>query len=81
MLEINDHAPFLNPAAGELCSKGGSLVLSATDEDLAPHAEPFYFHLGPTASASLAHNWSLSHSNGNVTWAGKLLRCSRGGVG
>ncbi|XP_053126301.1 cadherin-15 [Hemicordylus capensis] len=62
VLEINDHAPLLFQTTGELCSQAGSLLLSATDEDLPPHAEPFQFHLIPTASQP-AHNWTLSHYN------------------
>lgn len=67
MVEVNDHAPFLLPGSGELCQQGGSLALSATDQDLAPHAEPFHFRFG-TSGAPLAHNWSLSPSNGKFGW-------------
>lgn len=63
VLEVNDHAPSLFPTTGSLCRGGAGLVLSAADEDLAPHAGPFRFHLGPSS----AHNWTLSHPNGN--WA------------
>ncbi|KAL8195095.1 UNVERIFIED_CONTAM: Cadherin-15 [Gekko kuhli] len=62
VVEVNDHAPILLPGSGELCQQGGSLVLSATDQDLAPHAEPFHFRFG-TSGTPLAHNWSLTHSN------------------
>uniref|UniRef100_A0A6J0TCK5 Cadherin-15 n=1 Tax=Pogona vitticeps TaxID=103695 RepID=A0A6J0TCK5_9SAUR len=64
--EVNDHAPLLLPGSRELCSQGGGgLVLSATDEDLPPHAEPFHFRLGPSESIeSSAGNWTLSQSNG-----------------
>ncbi|XP_066494044.1 cadherin-15 [Tiliqua scincoides] len=62
VLEVNDHAPLLSPVTGELCSQGGSVLLSATDKDLAPHAEPFHFHLGPSA-AQLPYNWTLRRSN------------------
>ncbi|XP_054856126.1 cadherin-15 [Eublepharis macularius] len=62
VLEVNDHAPLLLPASGELCQPGGSLVLGATDEDLPPHAAPFHF--GFSASGTqLAHNWSLTPAN------------------
>ncbi|XP_062817759.1 cadherin-15 [Anolis carolinensis] len=61
VLEVNDHAPFLLPAARELCSRGDGLLLTATDEDLAPHAEPFSFRLGPTP---MTGNWTLSRTNG-----------------
>ncbi|KAM3828594.1 cadherin-15 isoform 1-T1 [Vipera latastei] len=60
VLEVNDHAPSLFPTTGSLCRGGAGLVLSAADEDLAPHAGPFRFHLGPSS----AHNWTLSHPNG-----------------
>ncbi|XP_013913110.1 PREDICTED: cadherin-15 [Thamnophis sirtalis] len=59
VLEVNDHAPSLFPTTGSLCREGGGLVLSATDQDLAPHAGPFHFDLG----LSSAHNWTLSHPN------------------
>nr|XP_056718375.1 cadherin-15 [Euleptes europaea] len=62
VVEVNDHAPLLLPRSGELCQQGGSLVLSATDQDLAPHAEPFHFRFG-TSGTPLAHNWSLSRTN------------------
>nr|XP_060644399.1 cadherin-15 [Anolis sagrei ordinatus] len=61
VLEVNDHAPFLLPVARELCSRGDGLLLTATDEDLAPHAEPFSFRLGPTP---MAGNWTLNRTNG-----------------
>lgn len=74
VLEVNDHAPLLAPLAGELCSRGGRLLLGATDEDLAPHAEPFHFQFGPS-TARLPHNWTLSQSNGTLPEGGG------GGVG
>lgn len=65
VLEVNDHAPSLFPTTGSLCREGGALVLSATDQDLEPHAGPFHFRFG----LSSAHNWTLSHPNGNrVSW-------------
>uniref|UniRef100_A0A8C7E098 Cadherin 15 n=1 Tax=Naja naja TaxID=35670 RepID=A0A8C7E098_NAJNA len=59
VLEVNDHAPALLPTTGSLCREGGSLVLSATDQDLAPHAGPFRFNF----ALSTGHNWTLSHPN------------------
>ncbi|XP_058011076.1 cadherin-15 isoform X2 [Ahaetulla prasina] len=59
VLEVNDHAPSLFPTTGSLCRERGTLVLSATDQDLAPHAGPFHFQFG----LSSAHNWTLSHPN------------------
>ncbi|KAJ7312080.1 hypothetical protein JRQ81_006418 [Phrynocephalus forsythii] len=62
--EVNDHAPILLPGSGELCGRGGGgLVLSALDEDLPPHAEPFHFRLGQSVTQP-AGNWTLSRSNG-----------------
>lgn len=66
VLEVNDHAPLLLPVTSELCSQGGRLVLSATDDDLAPHAEPFHFRLSP----DMAQNWTLGHINGNLDLVG-----------
>ncbi|XP_067392861.1 cadherin-15 [Emydura macquarii macquarii] len=63
ILEVNDHGPALLPPAGVLCSEPGQgreLLLSATDEDLPPHAAPFHFRLG---APQLARNWSLSPLN------------------
>ncbi|XP_075795964.1 LOW QUALITY PROTEIN: cadherin-15 [Pelodiscus sinensis] len=65
ILEVNDHGPALLPPAGALCrepGEGRGLLLSATDEDLPPHAEPFHFRLSP-AAPQLARNWSLSPLN------------------
>ncbi|XP_077166331.1 cadherin-15 isoform X2 [Paroedura picta] len=62
VLEVNDHAPQLLLGPRELCQPRGSLVLSATDQDLDPHAGPFHFRLG-TRVAPLTHNWSLSPFN------------------
>ncbi|XP_029770099.1 cadherin-15-like isoform X2 [Terrapene carolina triunguis] len=65
IVEVNDHGPALLPLAGVMCSepsKGRGLLLSAMDEDLPPHAEPFHFRLSPDAP-QLAHNWSLSQLN------------------
>uniref|UniRef100_A0A8C4W211 Cadherin 15 n=1 Tax=Gopherus evgoodei TaxID=1825980 RepID=A0A8C4W211_9SAUR len=66
IVEVNDHWPALLPLAGVVCSepsKGQGLLLSAIDEDLPPHAEPFHFRLNPDAP-QLTHNWSLSQLNG-----------------
>ncbi|XP_019391002.1 PREDICTED: cadherin-15 [Crocodylus porosus] len=63
--EVNDHAPVLTPLAGVVCSqpgRGRPLLLSATDEDLSPHAEPFNFSLG-SGDPQLARNWTLSRVN------------------
>lgn len=63
--EVNDHAPVLTPLAGVVCSqpgRGRPLLLSATDEDLSPHAEPFNFSLGH-GDPQLARNWTLGRVN------------------
>uniref|UniRef100_A0A674E4Z1 Cadherin 15, type 1, M-cadherin (myotubule) n=1 Tax=Salmo trutta TaxID=8032 RepID=A0A674E4Z1_SALTR len=47
--ETNDFFPQLFPLMGTVCSESGrktsGLFLTAVDEDLPPHAEPFTFHL------------------------------------
>ncbi|XP_059569956.1 cadherin-15 isoform X2 [Alligator mississippiensis] len=63
--EVNDHAPVLTLLAGIVCSqpgRGRPLLLSATDEDLSPHAEPFNFSLGH-GDPQLARNWTLGRVN------------------
>uniref|UniRef100_A0A674J7Q8 Cadherin domain-containing protein n=1 Tax=Terrapene triunguis TaxID=2587831 RepID=A0A674J7Q8_9SAUR len=75
IVEVNDHGPALLPLAGVMCSepsKGRGLLLSAMDEDLPPHAEPFHFRLSPDAP-QLAHNWSLSQLNGEGGGQSELL--------
>ncbi|XP_007937360.1 cadherin-15 [Orycteropus afer afer] len=65
ILEVNDHAPVLAPAAGSLCSepgRGSGLLLGATDEDLPPHGAPFHFQLSPR-TPELAQNWTVSQVN------------------
>ncbi|XP_076989406.1 cadherin-15 [Tamandua tetradactyla] len=65
ILEVNDHAPVLNPPAGSLCGdpgRGPGLLLGATDEDLPPHAAPFHFQLSPGVP-ELARNWSVTQVN------------------
>uniref|UniRef100_A0A8C8S840 Cadherin-15 n=1 Tax=Pelusios castaneus TaxID=367368 RepID=A0A8C8S840_9SAUR len=62
ILEVNDHGPTLLPPTGAMCSEPGQgrgLLLTATDEDLPPQAEPFHFRLDP----QLARNWSLNPLN------------------
>ncbi|KAH0619699.1 hypothetical protein JD844_000631 [Phrynosoma platyrhinos] len=66
VMEVNDHPPLLLPVGRELCSRGDGLVLGATDQDLAPHSEPFDFQFSPSSSSitQLANNWTLSRLNG-----------------
>ncbi|NXX80492.1 CAD15 protein, partial [Urocolius indicus] len=65
ILEVNDHAPLLQPPAGMLCGRpgrGGNLLLGATDDDRAPHGAPFHFQLSPQ-HPQLARNWSITRYN------------------
>ncbi|NXT30006.1 CAD15 protein, partial [Syrrhaptes paradoxus] len=71
ILEVNDHAPLLQPPAGVLCGRpgrGGTLLLGATDDDRPPHAAPFHFQLSPQ-HPQLARNWSITRFNGEG-WPG-----------
>lgn len=84
ILEVNDHAPLLQPPAGVVCrrpGRGGSLLLGATDDDRPPHGAPFHFQLSPQ-HPQLARNWSITRFNGEgglefrgvaVTWGGSPL--------
>ena len=49
LMETNDYPPKLVPVSGIVCRPGNHpdsfLLLTAVDEDLAPHAEPFTFDL------------------------------------
>ncbi|NXF10922.1 CAD15 protein, partial [Smithornis capensis] len=66
ILEVNDHAPLLQPPAGDLCGRpgrGGTLLLGATDADRPPHGAPFHFQLSPQ-HPQLARNWSITRFNG-----------------
>ncbi|NWX98447.1 CAD15 protein, partial [Nothoprocta ornata] len=65
IVEVNDHAPLLQPPAGALCARPGPrarLLLGATDDDRPPHAAPFHFQLSPQ-HPQLARNWSVARYN------------------
>uniref|UniRef100_A0A4W4GXV2 Cadherin 15, type 1, M-cadherin (myotubule) n=1 Tax=Electrophorus electricus TaxID=8005 RepID=A0A4W4GXV2_ELEEL len=60
--ETNDFPPVLVPLSGTVCRDRTSdltqmgLLLSAMDQDLTPHADPFTFAL---ADADIAANWTV----------------------
>ncbi|CAL8362189.1 unnamed protein product [Gadus morhua 'NCC'] len=57
--ETNDYPPQLVPLSGTVCHHShhpdSALLLTALDEDLAPHAEPFAFELPD----QMALNWTI----------------------
>lgn len=63
--ETNDFPPVLVPLSGILCSNRErhrlGLLISAVDGDLAPHADPFSFHL---ADGDMTSNWTIIQLNG-----------------
>uniref|UniRef100_A0A8B9GPZ5 Cadherin 15 n=1 Tax=Astyanax mexicanus TaxID=7994 RepID=A0A8B9GPZ5_ASTMX len=58
--ETNDFPPVLVPMIGTVCSDREperlGLLLTAVDEDLSPHADPFSFEM---ADADMAANWTI----------------------
>uniref|UniRef100_A0A673X3U1 Cadherin 15, type 1, M-cadherin (myotubule) n=1 Tax=Salmo trutta TaxID=8032 RepID=A0A673X3U1_SALTR len=62
--ETNDFFPQLFPLMGTVCSESGretsGLFLSAVDEDLPPHAEPFTFQL---QDINVSANWTIIQVN------------------
>uniref|UniRef100_A0A8C7FVE3 Cadherin 15, type 1, M-cadherin (myotubule) n=1 Tax=Oncorhynchus kisutch TaxID=8019 RepID=A0A8C7FVE3_ONCKI len=62
--ETNDFFPQLFPQMGTVCSESGretsGLFLSAVDEDLPPHAEPFTFQL---QDINVSANWTIIQVN------------------
>uniref|UniRef100_A0A8C8FWX4 Cadherin domain-containing protein n=1 Tax=Oncorhynchus tshawytscha TaxID=74940 RepID=A0A8C8FWX4_ONCTS len=62
--ETNDFFPQLFPRMGTVCSESGretsGLFLSAVDEDLPPHAEPFTFQL---QDINVSANWTIIQVN------------------
>ncbi|KAM9816875.1 cadherin-15-like [Neosynchiropus ocellatus] len=67
LVETNDFAPRLSPLSGSICKTGGrfcsGLVLTAVDEDLPPHADPFSFEISVETSTT---KWTLTKVNGTV---------------
>ncbi|XP_065601384.1 LOW QUALITY PROTEIN: cadherin-15 [Cyrtonyx montezumae] len=65
IVEVNDHAPQLQPPSGAVCGRpgrGGSVLLGASDRDRPPHGAPFHFQLSPQ-HPQLARNWSITRFN------------------
>nr|XP_033798743.1 cadherin-15 isoform X2 [Geotrypetes seraphini] len=65
VLEMNDYAPIIYPLNDFLCSqpgKGDNIILSATDQDLKPQADPFVFQLHP-GFLELSHAWEITSIN------------------
>ncbi|KAI5619757.1 cadherin-15 precursor, partial [Silurus asotus] len=62
--ETNDFPPVLIPLSGIVCSNRErhrlGLLISAVDEDHAPHADPFSFEL---ADGDMALNWTIIQLN------------------
>lgn len=72
--ETNDFPPVLVPVSGIVCSNRErhrlGLLISAVDDDLAPHADPFTFDL---TDGDLASNWTIIQLNGLKKTAIKIL--------
>ncbi|XP_030060463.1 cadherin-15 [Microcaecilia unicolor] len=65
VLEVNDYAPVIYPLNDFICSqpgKGDNIILSATDQDLKPQADPFLFQLHP-GYPELSRTWAISGIN------------------
>ncbi|XP_029464468.1 cadherin-15 isoform X2 [Rhinatrema bivittatum] len=65
IVEVNDYAPLLFPLNDFLCSqpgRGSNIILSATDQDLKPQAEPFLFQLHP-GNPELSLSWAIGRIN------------------
>ncbi|XP_053472841.1 cadherin-15 [Ictalurus furcatus] len=62
--ETNDFPPVLVPLSGIVCSNRDrhqlGLLISAVDDDLAPHADPFTFDM---ADRDMASNWTIIQLN------------------
>ncbi|XP_047436799.1 cadherin-15 [Mugil cephalus] len=61
--ETNDFPPLLFPLSGSVCSdnsrRSSGLVVTAVDDDLPPHAAPFFFEV----SDELSINWTFIQLN------------------
>ncbi|XP_078524428.1 cadherin-15 [Lissotriton helveticus] len=65
IMEENDTPPHMYPLVGLVCSmprKDSGVLVSATDQDLPPQAEPFHFQLDP-AVPELMQNWTINPVN------------------
>ncbi|CAL8350810.1 unnamed protein product [Merluccius merluccius] len=78
LMETNDYPPQLVPVSGIVCRPGNHpdsfLLLTAVDEDLAPHAEPFTFEL----LDEMTVNWTVVPVNKTHTRLHSLVELEVG---
>ncbi|XP_056135015.1 cadherin-15 [Lampris incognitus] len=76
--ETNDFPPQLTPLSGTMCShatqRNSGLVLTAVDEDLSPHAQPFTFDLPDDLSV----NWTIIQVNATHAMLQSLVELETG---
>ncbi|XP_066512621.1 cadherin-15-like [Hoplias malabaricus] len=78
--ETNDFPPVLVPVSGIVCSEYREpgrlgLLLTAVDEDLSPHADPFSFYVADT---DMAANWTIIPLNETHAVLQPLIDIDRG---